>query len=280
MVRTWTSLAALAAAALCAFAPATAQVRVIVDGRLHEVPDGVVRIISYRPGGVQTIRDKPFHGAVTTGAATITTEETTEVDGRGRPLNTWVVTRIEPIHVAANVARAILPHSSPAAPPNSGVAHLDVQPGPPLSLGQERAAPGPLRIGRDPTTGHFIIPIRINGIVVRAIVDTGAANTVLSARDARATGADGAIVDTQAMVGIGGYTMLNVARVRSLEIAGQDLGGLSTPIGQDGLGFTLLGQSEIARLWRIVIEDGTMTIIPRGPERPLASLSTSGRSGS
>ena len=105
--------------------------------------------------------------------------------------------------------------------------------------------------------------MKVNGVAIRAIVDTGAASTILSPKDAWATGANEAVVSAQRMVGIGGYTMLNLARVQSLEVAGEQLGGFTAAIGQEGLGYTLLGQTEIARLGRITIEDGMMTIMPR-----------------
>jgi len=125
------------------------------------------------------------------------------------------------------------------------------------------SAPQSLRIPRDRETGHFIAPININGVRVRAIIDTGAQETILSARDARATGANRDIVSTEPMAGIGGYTTLNVTRVHSMEVAGQQLGGFTAAIGQEGIPYTLLGQTEIARLGRIEIEDGVMTITPR-----------------
>jgi clan AA aspartic protease (TIGR02281 family) len=131
-----------------------------------------------------------------------------------------------------------------------------------LASGNTRA----LSIHRDPRTGHFIAPIRINGITIQAIVDTGAQDTILSARDARATGAAQNIVRSEPMAGIGGYTMLSVARLRSMEVAGQNLGSFTAAIGQEGIPYTLLGQTEITRLGRIVIEDGVMTITPRAAQ--------------
>ncbi len=124
----------------------------------------------------------------------------------------------------------------------------------------------PLAIHRDPRTGHFIAPIRINGVVIQAIVDTGAQDTILSAQDARATGAARDIVRSEPMAGIGGYTMLSVAKLRSMEVAGQNLGSFTAAIGQEGIPYTLLGQTEINRLGRIVIEDGVMTITPRAAQ--------------
>ncbi|MDB5690788.1 MAG: hypothetical protein JWL91_2664 [Sphingomonas bacterium] len=275
MIKELITLAALAATAFAPGVPAAAQVRVVVDGRVHDVPAGVVRVISWRPGGRQIVRDQPFYGRATPGGATITNAETTERNDRGWPLRTRIVTRIEPMLAVAGAQLARQPAYSPPAysppaysapppaPAPSRASYLTLASETIDRTGRERAR-GALRIQRDPITGHFITAITVNGVEIRAIVDTGAANTILSPGDARATGAAGEIVGAQRMVGVGGYTMLNIARIRSLEVAGQDLGGLSTPVGQEGLGYTLLGQSEIARLGRIVIEDGVMTITPRG----------------
>jgi clan AA aspartic protease (TIGR02281 family) len=298
-----TFLIALTLGTALAGVPASAQVRVIVDGKVQEVPDGVIRTIAYEPGGRQVIRDERFAGQAAPGCATVTTTETRDEDDHGRVIRTSVVTRIEPI-----VAVAYAPPSAPAqafapaapqsfaasappfapgaqrafapavytapqqqafAPPS---AHLDVDPNAfganPAALADALPAdpnPQSVRIRRDAATGHFITTIRVNGVPVRAIVDTGAQSTILSAQDARATGAGNAIVRTQPMAGIGGYTLLNVARLNSFEVGGQQLGGFTAAIGQEGIPYTLLGQTEIARLGRIVIEDGTMTITPRAP---------------
>ena len=48
-----------------------------------------------------------------------------------------------------------------------------------------------------------------------------------------------------------------------MDVGGQQLGGFNAVIGQAGIPYTLLGQSEISRLGRIVIEDGVMTISAR-----------------
>lgn len=264
MTSRWVLLTAFAAAALSGGSQAEAQLRVIVDGQVQDVPAGVVRTISWRPGGRQTVRDEPFAGYARPGAATITNVETQEEDDRGRFIGTRIVTRIVPIRETASAQPTRQAAAYAPAPTGAQIRYSAAEPRPFDFPAREQTKPEVLRIQRDPVTGHFITTIKINGVDVRAIVDTGAANTILAPRDARATGAAGEIVDSQRMVGIGGYTMLNIARIRSIEVGGQDLGGISTPIGQEGLGYTLLGQSEITRLGRIVIEDGTMTITPRG----------------
>jgi clan AA aspartic protease (TIGR02281 family) len=120
----------------------------------------------------------------------------------------------------------------------------------------------PLRIRRDPS-GSFVANVLINGVPVRVIIDTGAQCTILSLQDARQTGADQDVTRSQTMAGIGGYTQLAVTRIRSMNVGGQQLGGFNAVIGQAGIPYTLLGQSEISRLGRIVIEDGVMTISAR-----------------
>jgi clan AA aspartic protease (TIGR02281 family) len=269
MASAWQALFAPALIVAAASQPAAAQVRVIVQGQVHEVPSGVIRTIIDGPDGRRTIRDERFRGTASPGAATVTTTQTIDEDERGRAIRTTTVTRIEPIAVVAYTAApgptspsTFDPPPLPPPPRFRAAPHLDVDP---VAFGTAEPAPAPaaLRIRRDPGTGHFITTIGVNGVPIRAIVDTGAANTILSPQDARATGASAAVVSSQRMVGIGGYTMLNLARVESLEVAGEQLGGFTAAIGQEGLGYTLLGQSEIARLGRIVIENGTMTIMPR-----------------
>lgn len=123
-----------------------------------------------------------------------------------------------------------------------------------------------LRIRRDRFSGHFIAPVMMNGVRVKAIIDTGASGTIISPEDARATGVDQDVTASRPGVGIGGYTTLYMTRVRDLEIGGQRLGSFKADIGQQGIPHTLLGQPEIAKLGRIVIEGGVMTIYPKGVE--------------
>jgi predicted aspartyl protease len=279
------------AAALLATAPAAAQVRVIVDGQVHDVPAGVIRTIRYSPGGAQKIVDHPFSGATIPGAANITTTETTDEDERGRPLRTQIETRIEPQagypqpQTIVSVAPAEVqmqparPELFPSQQEYAQSQQAGYQQSPPQisvnspSLRDEGsgtfsspASPQALRIHRNRVTGHFIAPVLINGIKLHAIIDTGATYTILSPSDARASHADQSIMRTEAAVGIGGYTQVGVTRVHSLEIAGRNLGSFVVRIGQEGIPQTLLGQTEIARLGRITIDGDVMTISPRRVE--------------
>ncbi|MEG8052694.1 hypothetical protein QP185_04565 [Sphingomonas aerolata] len=110
----------------------------------------------------------------------------------------------------------------------------------------------------------------VNGVRIRAIVDTGAAYTILlGGRRARRRGrpcraARGNRDRHRRLYPLG------VARVASVEIGGQSLGRMAMRIGQRGMPYTLLGQPEIARLGRVTIEDGVMTITPRALTTQLA----------
>ncbi len=248
--------------------PAAAQVRVVVNGRTQDVPAGFVRTITYAADGRQIVRDTPFAGRTMPDCATVTTIETTDEDGNGNTIETTVVTRIEPM-----VAVAWAPPAPPQAQllayppaPRIPAPHLDIDADALETPDAAGGGPHLLKVRRDPMTGHFVATIRINGIPVRAIIDTGAQSTILSAGDARATGADRDITRSEQMAGIGGYTRLAVTHVRSMEIAGQQLGGFTAAIGAEGIPYTLLGQTEIARLGRIVIENGVMTIAARGTQ--------------
>lgn len=276
---------ALAAAIAATSVPAAAQVQVVVDGRTQEVPAGVIRTISYEPGGRQTVRDEPFRGQTAPGYATITTTATTDSDEDGSHARTHIVTRIEPIAVSAvsyaptvTVVQNSYPPQTYAQPgyvqpgyaqPATGdeyaqgrPPHLDVDSSaydPDVGTGQEKV----IRVHRDGMTGHFVANVLINGVRLKAIIDTGAQSSVLSPRDAQLCGADHDIVSSTPMSGITGTTMLNVARVRSFEIAGQNLGSFRAAIGSGDIPYTLLGQTEIAKLGRLVIQNGVMEITPR-----------------
>ncbi|QCB42688.1 hypothetical protein E5673_11000 [Sphingomonas sp. PAMC26645] len=233
--------------------PAAAQVRVEIGGQIQDVPANTVRTVTTVNGRTR-VGDAAWQGGVgTPGMATITTTETTDEDGDGHVLSRTVVTCIEPQRTTV----AVVAYAPPPVP------HIEIDPADlddPVALGTPRV----LRINRDSWGGHFVASMMINGVPIRAIIDTGGAYSVLSAEDARETGADRAVQREEVAVGIGGYTRVGVARVASVEIGGQSLGRMTMRIGQPGIPYTLLGQPEIARLGRVTIEDGVMTITPRG----------------
>lgn len=254
-----------AVAALAAAAPVSAQIRVEVNGQTMDVPAGIVRTVVTDAQGRQRVVDRPWDGSTVPGAASITTVETTEEDDRGRVISRTYETRIEPqriayaqpvVHVVQQPAFYAPPPPPPRLEPDLSVLDDDAP----------ASSPEVIRVRRSGWSGHFVANVRINGVKVKAIIDTGAAYTILTPEAARQVGADEAVFRTEAAVGIGGMTSVGVTKLRSFEIGGQRFGGIVARIGQSGIPYTLLGQTEIARLGRVVIEDGVMTIIPRGAQ--------------
>ncbi|WP_129586152.1 retropepsin-like aspartic protease family protein [Sphingomonas montana] len=244
---------AITLGAALAAPPAAAQVSVEIGGQRQDVPANTVRTVTTVNGRTSVIDVAWRGGEATPGMAAITTTETTDEDGEGHVLSRTIVTRIEPQRAAV----VVVSYAPPPAP------RIEIDPAyfdEPVALG----TPHVMRISRDSWGGHFVASMVVNGVPVRAIIDSGAAYSILSAEDARATGADRAVQREEAAIGIGGYTRVGVARVASVEIGGQSLGRMTMRIGQPGMPYTLLGQSEIARLGRVTIEDGVMTITPRG----------------
>ena len=253
-----------AVAALAAAVPASAQVRVEVGGQVMDVPAGIVRTIIDSSRG-RRIVDRPWTKPATPGMASISTTETTETDDRGRVLSRTTEIRIEPQYVAYVQPQVTYVRQAAYAPPPQPAPRVEFDAS---SIVDDAPASTPqiMRIRRDGWGGHFVATVRINGIKVKAIIDTGAAYTILTPEAAHQVGADQTVFRSEAAVGIGGMTSVGVTKLRSFEIGGQRFGGIVARIGQSGIPYTLLGQTEIARLGRVVIEDGVMTITPRGVE--------------
>lgn len=120
---------------------------------------------------------------------------------------------------------------------------------------------GTITLRRRPD-GHFIVPMKVNGVTIRAAIDTGATDTFMTKEDAASTGADRSAVGLVPTKGIAGSTVATRSRLRAAKVGMIDLGTPTVLVG-GGMGMTLLGLPEIARLGRIVIEGDTMTITPR-----------------
>ena len=119
----------------------------------------------------------------------------------------------------------------------------------------------PIVIRRE-SNGHFVVRLVVNGVPIRAAVDTGAMDTFMTTKDAMATGAFRNTVDAIPAYGIAGSFMTTRVRLDDASIAGVDLGHPLVLVGP-GINITLLGLPEIARLGRIVIDGNLMTITPR-----------------
>lgn len=202
---------------------AKAEISMIVNGKAYHIPDGAQASIVPGPDGPLVMQVTMESQATATGYAYI-------------------------------------PRATYAQPVEPVLAYEQVTE--PEGISGE-AAYNPLRIRRDRISGHFIAPVIMNGVKIKAIIDTGATSTVLSPEDAEATGAYGSATHQRPGVGIGGYTTLTVTRIKSLQIGSDTLSSFSADIGQPGIRYTLLGESEIAKLGKIVIEGDIMTIYPR-----------------
>jgi clan AA aspartic protease (TIGR02281 family) len=202
---------------------AQAEISMIVDGKAYRIPDGAQASIVQGPDGPLVMQ--------------VTMEQQ-----------------------ATNTGYAYVPKATYAQPVEPVLAYEQIQEPEGIT---GAAAQNPLKIKRDRFSGHFIAPVIMNGVKIKAIIDTGATSTVLSPEDAMATGAYNDATHQRPGVGIGGYTTLTVTRVRSLQIGADTLSSFAADIGQQGIRYTLLGESEIAKLGKIVIEGDIMTIYPR-----------------
>jgi aspartyl protease family protein len=121
-------------------------------------------------------------------------------------------------------------------------------PGSPLALGEDG--------GRATVTlqkalnGHFEARILVNGTAIRAVVDTGASSTVLSAADARAAGLDpDGLRYTIPVATANGITNAAGARAAELSIGGIERNDMPILVAApDTLGQSLLGMNFISTL--------------------------------
>ncbi len=109
--------------------------------------------------------------------------------------------------------------------------------------------------------GHFYLSLDLNGVPVRFVVDTGASEMVLSARDAARIGLDPAtlVYSGRAMTANG---MVQTAPVRLETVA---LGpvvdqGVRAVVNQGELRESLLGMSYLSRFSRLEIAGGRLVL--------------------
>ena len=121
-------------------------------------------------------------------------------------------------------------------------------PGSPLALGEEDGRPTVTL--EKALNGHFEARILVNGAAIRALVDTGASSTVLSADDARAAGLDpDSLRYTIPVATANGVTKAAGARVAELSVGGISRKDMAVMVAAPGtLGQSLLGMNFIATL--------------------------------
>jgi aspartyl protease family protein len=121
-------------------------------------------------------------------------------------------------------------------------------PGSPLALGLED---GRATVSLDKAdNGHFEARILVNGTPVRALVDTGATSTVLTAQDARAAGFDSDKLNFTIPVSTAnGMARAAAVRTDELTIGGIVRKNMSVMVAAPGaLGQSLLGMNFIGSL--------------------------------
>jgi aspartyl protease family protein len=110
--------------------------------------------------------------------------------------------------------------------------------------------------------GHFRAPVRINGVMVDAMVDTGASMVALSYEDARHIGLNPPASAPQARAntanGQVSYTMVRLNEISIDGITVRDVEGAVMPKG--ALKGTLLGMSFLRKLSRFEIHDGRLAL--------------------
>lgn len=109
--------------------------------------------------------------------------------------------------------------------------------------------------------GLFYVTARINGEVIRLIVDTGASYTVLSPEDARRVGIDPrAISFSERADTASGATPMARVVLANLEIGQNVASGVPAMVASGPLRTSLLGQNVLSRLESVTIEGDRMTL--------------------
>ncbi len=176
-----------------------------------------------------------------------------------------------------NAKRAPVDLRAKRAPVDLRQALLDIRgPGPVTTIGDAGpvgqspgSARGFVRIGGGDGAdilwregdGLFYVSARINGEVVRLIVDTGASFTVLSAEDARRIGIDpGKITFAESADTAAGATPMARVVLANLEIGQNVAAGVPAMVASGPLRTSLLGQNVLSRLGSVTIEGDRMTL--------------------
>lgn len=111
--------------------------------------------------------------------------------------------------------------------------------------------------------GHFWLPVRIDGVLVTALVDTGATHTVLTIEDAHTVGLNpntgGLTVTSDTANGVVKHRMMGH---RALNVGKHSLGNVPISVGGPGLSVSLFGMSSLARFQSLTIETERLIFRP------------------
>ncbi len=127
---------------------------------------------------------------------------------------------------------------------------------------QAVAQSGAIVVPRSPD-GHFYLTLRLNGVPVRFVVDTGATNVVLTRRDAARVGIEpGALVFVGRAGTANGEVATAPARVDTVELEGITDRNMRVQVNGGEMDGSLLGMDYLRRFQRMSIE-GDRLILER-----------------
>jgi aspartyl protease family protein len=128
--------------------------------------------------------------------------------------------------------------------------------------GAQRSPPLPATLLKA-ADGHFWADGMVNGASIHFLVDTGASNVFLTAKDARRLGMDplGLVYDQPVRTAAGDSLAARV-RLDSVSVQGVRLTGVEALVIGQGLPASLLGMSYLGRLSRVEATPGALVLDP------------------
>jgi aspartyl protease family protein len=109
--------------------------------------------------------------------------------------------------------------------------------------------------------GHFYLSLDLNGVPVRFVVDTGASEMVLSARDAARIGLDpGKLIYSGRAMTANGMVQTAPVRLETVALGPVVDQGVRAVVNQGELRESLLGMSYLSRFSRLEIANGRLVL--------------------
>jgi aspartyl protease family protein len=121
-------------------------------------------------------------------------------------------------------------------------------------------APGVVRVSAD-RSGHYLVEAMVNGTPVRFLVDTGATNVSLTARDAQRVGIDLAKLNyDRVMETAAGRVRAASVRLDRVAIGQIEIRDVAGSVNRSNEGISLLGMSFLSRLTGFAVEEGYLVL--------------------
>lgn len=109
--------------------------------------------------------------------------------------------------------------------------------------------------------GHFYADGQVNGVTVHFLIDSGASTVALTASDAARIGKHVGPGDmTQKVLTANGEAAVAPITLETVTLGSVTVGQVDGVVAGDGLGISLLGQSYLARVGKVSIENDRMTL--------------------